>query len=101
MRESSALVLLGDGESFVPLRVGREGTREERAHCGLWVGLLKLWKERPVETTDAANSGDVVTDLLKYSVQVALLACAGFFVRPRCMRVRRSKMKVWFFVFEV
>ena len=75
----------------MPLRVGREGTREERAHCGLWVGPLKLWKERPVD------SGDVVTDLLKYSVQVAFFACAGFFVRPRCMRVRRSKMNVLIF----
>ena len=51
--------------------------------CRLWVGPgpAKVWKRSPVKTTDAANCGDVVVHVLNYSVKVAFLACAWFFVR--------------------
>ena len=49
--------------------------------CRLWVGPAKVWKRSPVKTTDAANCGDVVARVLNYSVNVAFLAFAWFFVR--------------------
>ena len=64
--------------------------------CRLWVGPgpAKVWKRSPVKTTDAANCGDVVVRVLNYSVKVAFLACAWFFVGPREMPVRGRRFLI-------
>ena len=62
--------------------------------CILWVGPAKVWKRSPVKTTDAANCGDVVAHVLNYSVKVAFLDCAWFFIRPREMLVRGRRFLI-------